>query len=229
MNYTRIIFIKISQQNNERNMKKLLLTIIALLILTPPLPAQIDLGVRLGANYSFRGFTGDAFQGYIADISDPSAITAHTGGVFAGINFGSFGIQLEGNLALEGFSIARIIEGDPFMDVIGGTTVNTEYINALLMARYQVDIPVIQPYVAAGINVGLPLMEIIGNPDITYLENYEFSQTGFAVSVGLRLLGIVSVDLRYSGGITDICSGRLDSTHPLFGQLLRLSLGLHIF
>ncbi|MDD3715734.1 MAG: outer membrane beta-barrel protein [Candidatus Marinimicrobia bacterium] len=210
-------------------MKKLPLTIMAVLILTLSLPAQIDLGVRLGANYPFRGFSGDAFQEYIADISDPSAITAYTGGVFAGVNFGSFGIQLEGNLALEGFSIARIIEGDPFMEVISGTTVNTEYINVLLMARYQVDIPVIQPYIAAGVNVGLPLMTIIENPNITFLENYEFSQTGFAVSVGLRLLSIISVDLRYSGGITDICSGQLDTTHPLFGQLIRLSLGLHLF
>lgn len=209
-------------------MKKILI-IISALLLAVSLSAQIDLGVRVGANYPFHGFTGDAFQSYIADISDPSSISGYTGGIFAGFNSGSFGLQLEGNLCLQGFSLARLIDGDPFMDVIGASNVNTDYINALLLLRYEVDIPVIQPYIAAGLNMGLPLTEMIGNPDMVYFENFDITKTGFAVSIGLRLLQFVSVDLRYCHGITDISSGEISYCDPMYGQLLRFSLGLHIF
>jgi hypothetical protein len=209
-------------------MKKFLLLFI-LLVPGLTLTAQIDLGIRAGAHYPFRGFSGDAFQEYINDISDPVNISAYTAGAFAGFNAGSFGIQVEGNLCLNGFSIARLIEGDPFMNVIGSTSIDMDYINALLLARYEVDLPVIRPYVAAGLNLGLPLPEMISNPDLVYFENFDITKTGFAVSLGLRLIDILSLDLRYYHGITNVVSGEISYCDPLYGQSLRLSLGIHIF
>lgn len=210
-------------------MKKTMLSIFGVLALAVSLSAQMDLGVRVSANYPFHGFSGDAFQQYVSDISDPARISGYTGGVFAGFHSGSFALLAEGNVCIQGFSISRLIDGDPFTDVIGSTSLNTDYINALLLLRYEVDLPVIQPYIAAGVNLGLPLTEMISNPDMTYFENFDITKTGLAVSLGIRLIEILSLDLRYYHGITDICSGEITYGDPVFGQLLRLSLGVHIF
>lgn len=210
------------------NMKKALVLLLSIFT-AASLFAQFDLGVRIGANYTYRGFEENAFADYAADISDPASINGYTVGVFAGMHSEGFGIQLEILAPVEGFSISRLIEGEPFTDIISGTRLNTEYVNAVLMARYGFELPVIEPYLGAGLSVGIPVAEMLSGEEYVLIENFDIMRLGLAFSFGVILLDVVDVDLRYNTGITDIYSGDISYTDPAFGQLIRLSLGFHIF
>ena len=189
--------------------------------------AQFNLGVRVSANYAYLG-TED-FQAYVNAVQDPENINGCMAGVFMGIGTNGFGIQLEANAPLNNFSVARLIYGDPFMDVISGTQLNYEYLNTVLMARFELDLAIIKPYIGAGINVRVPLVDLI-NEDVTVdLTDFDVNQLGYAFSVGVILLDIVDVDIRYTTGITDLTTLELITDDPNFGQLVRLSAGFHLF
>lgn len=188
--------------------------------------AQFDLGIKLGANYSY--IDTEEFQANISQISDLQNITGFVGGAFAVIGFGSFGLQLEGLFSMEGFSIDEIIQGEG-SDVIENTTIRTNYLNAVAMARYNIDLAVVAPFIAAGVNVGIPLGEaVVENPDID-LENFDFNQLGLAFAAGVKVLDMLDVEVRYVQGLTDIYTTELDDTQTTFSNLIRLSLGLYIF
>jgi hypothetical protein len=207
-------------------MKKVIIVLWSLL-LGSAIFAQFDLGVRVSANYPYLGM--DDYQVYLDAVQDPANINGYMTGVFMGTSFGNFGIQLEANAPLENFSIARLINGEPFMDVISGTQSNYQYLNAVLMARFEFDLSIIKPYVGAGINVGVPIVDLI-NEDVTVdIANFDINQLAYAFSLGVVLLDIVDVDLRYTTGITDIVTQELTTDDPNFGQLVRLSVGFHIF
>ena len=132
-------------------------------------------------------------------------------------------------LPVEGFSITRLLDGDPPMDVIGGTSFNTEYINAVLMAKFGIDLAVVRPFAGAGVSFGIPLEELMSGESNILIENYDVSRLGFAFSVGVGIFDLLDAEVRYTTGITDIYSGEIDRTHPYFGQLMRLNLAFHIF
>ncbi|MDZ7797179.1 MAG: outer membrane beta-barrel protein [Candidatus Marinimicrobia bacterium] len=209
-------------------MKKALVLLLSIFT-AASLFGQIDLGVRFGANYTYRGFEENAFAEYAGDITDPASINGYTGGVFAGMHSDGFGIQFEILAPVEGFSISRLLEGEPFSDIISGTRLSTEYVNAVLMARYGFDLSIAEPYLGVGFSFGIPVAEMLSGDAYILIENFDLTRLGLAFSVGVILLDIVDVDLRYNTGITDIYSGDISYTHPMFGQLIRLSLGFHIF
>jgi len=196
-------------------------------LLCSALFAQFNLGLRVSANYPYLG-TED-FQGYLDAVKDPASINGCMAGVFIGASFGNFGIQLEANAPLEDFSVARLVNGDPFMEVISGTQFNYQYVNAVLMARFELDLSIIKPYLGAGINVGVPIVDLINQETTVDMGNFDFNRLGFAFSFGVVLLDFIDVDLRYTTGITDISTFELLTDDPNFGQLVRLSVGLHLF
>ncbi len=206
-------------------MKKLTVVLMSVLLASFAF-AQFDLGVKLGANYSYIDSEEFDAQVYIDQFSDLQNITGFVGGAFAVIGFGDFGIQLEGLFSMEGFSIEEVIEGN-----IENTTIRTNYVNAVAMARYNIDLTIVSPYIAAGINVGVPLGDAVVEGSVVDIdiENFDFNKLGLAFAAGVKVLDMVDVELRYVKGVTDIYSADLDDTEPTFSNLIRLSVGLYIF
>ncbi len=206
-------------------MKKLTVVLMSVLLASFAF-AQFDLGVKLGANYSYIDSEEFDAQVYIDQFSDLQNITGFVGGAFAVIGFGDFGIQLEGLFSMEGFSIEEVIEGN-----IENTTIRTNYVNAVAMARYNIDLTIVAPYIAAGINVGVPLGDAVveGSVIDIDIENFDFNKLGLAFAAGVKVLDMVDVELRYVQGVTDIYSVDLDDSEPTFSNLIRLSVGLYIF
>jgi hypothetical protein len=207
-------------------MKKLLLILMCVLFASAAF-AQFDLGIKLGANYSYIQSEQFDFQEYIDEFSDLNNITGFVGGLFAGIGFGSFGIQAEGLFSMEGFYLEDIIDGDPG-DAIENTTIMTNYLNAALLARYNFNLPLIQPYLCAGVNVGVPL-DTEFDPDLINIEDFNLNKIGLAFGGGVNVFDMVDVDLRWVKGITDIYTAETDGENARFANLIRLSLGLYIF
>ena len=208
-------------------MKKLTIVLMSVLLASFAF-AQFDLGIKLGANYSYIDSDEFDAQVYIDQFSDLQNITGFVGGAFAVIGFGNFGIQLEGLFSMEGFSIEEIVDGGG-TDVIENTTIRTNYINAVAMARYNIDLAIVAPYVAAGVNVGIPLGEAVVEGAAIDIENFDFNNLGLAFAVGVKVLDMVDVEVRYVQGMTDIYSVSLDDSEPTFSNLVRLSVGLYIF
>jgi hypothetical protein len=204
-------------------MKKLTIVLMSVLLASFAF-AQFDLGVKLGANYSYIDSDEFDAQVYIDQFSDLQNITGFVGGAFAVIGFGNFGIQLEGLFSMEGFSIERAIEGD-----IENTNIRTNYVNAVAMARYNIDLTIVAPYVAAGVNVGIPLGDAVVEGAEIDIENFDFNNLGLAFAVGVKVLDMIDVEIRYVQGMTDIYSVDLDDSEPTFSNLVRLSVGLYIF
>ena len=188
--------------------------------------AQFDLGIKLGANYSYIDSEEFDAQVYIDQFSDLQNITGFVGGAFAVIGFGNFGIQLEGLFSMEGFSIENALEGD-----VANTTIRTNYVNAVALARYNIDLAIVAPYIAAGLNVGIPLGEaVVEGAEIDIdVENFDFNNLGLAFAAGVKVLDMIDVELRYVQGMTDIYSVSLDDSEPTFSNLVRWSVGLYIF
>ena len=206
-------------------MKKLIVVLMSVLLASFAF-AQFDLGIKLGANYSYIDSEEFDAQVYIDQFSDLQNITGFVGGGFAIIGFGNFGIQLEGLFSMEGFSIEGIVEGT---EGIENTTIRTNYLNAVAMARYNIDLAIAAPYIAAGVNVGIPLGDAVIEGAEVDLENFDFNNLGLAFAAGVKVLDMVDVELRYVQGLTDIYSADLDDTESTFSNLIRLSIGLYIF
>jgi len=206
-------------------MKKLIVVLMSVLLASFAF-AQFDLGIKLGANYSYIDSEEFDAQVYIDQFSDLQNITGFVGGGFAIIGFGNFGIQLEGLFSMEGFSIEGIVEGT---EGIENTTIRTNYLNAVAMARYNIDLAIAAPYIAAGVNVGIPLGDAVIEGAEIDLENFDFNNLGLAFAAGVKVLDMVDVELRYVQGLTDIYSADLDDTESTFSNLIRLSIGLYIF
>ncbi len=204
-------------------MKKLTIVLMSVLLASFAF-AQFDLGIKLGANYSYIDSEEFDAQVYIDQFSDLQNITGFVGGAFAVIGFGNFGIQLEGLFSMEGFSIERAIEGD-----IENTTIRTNYINAVAMARYNIDLAIVAPFIAAGVNVGIPLGDAVVEGAEIDIENFDFNNLGLAFAVGVKVLDMVDVELRYVRGMTDIYSLNEEEGEDTFSNLVRLSVGLYIF
>lgn len=207
-------------------MKKFIIVLWSFL-LSSVLFAQFDLGLRVSANYPYLG--KDDYQIYLDAIQDPTIINGYMAGVFIGASFGNYGIHLEATAPLEHFSIPRILDGDPLPNIISDTQFNYEYLDAVLMLRYELDLALIKPYVGAGINIGIPIMDIIDGNATIGMENFDSDKLGLAFSVGVVVLNFVDVDLRYTTGITDIVSGELLTDDLNYGEVVRLSFGLHIY
>ena len=208
-------------------MKKVLIVLMSVLLASFAF-AQFDLGIKLGANYSYIDSDEFDAQVYIDQISDLRNITGFVGGAFAVIGFGNFGIQLEGLFSMEGFSIEGIVV-DGATEVIENTTIRTNYLNAVAMARYNIDLAIVAPYIAAGFNVGIPLGDAVVEGQEINIENFDFNNLGLAFAVGVKVLDMIDVEVRYVQGLTDIYSADLDDTETTFSNLVRLSLGLYIF
>ena len=208
----------------EKEMKKLTLVVMSVLLASFAF-AQFDLGIKLGANYSYIDTDEFDAQVYIDQFSDLQNITGFVGGAFAVIGFGNFGIQLEGLFSMEGFAIEEIVLGGG----IENTTIRTNYVNAVAMARYNIDLAIAAPYIAAGVNVGIPLGEAVVEGAEIDIENFDFNNLGLAFAVGVKVLDMIDVELRYVQGLTDIYTVGLDDTEPTFSNLVRLSVGVYIF
>lgn len=208
-------------------MKKLLILLMCVSFASVAF-AQFDLGVKLGANYSYIESEEFDFQSYVDEVSDLANITGFVGGGFAIINFGSFGLQAEALFSMEGFSIEGVIEGGG-TDVIENTTIRTNYLNGVLMGRYNIDLAVVKPYVTAGFNLGIPLNdpEVVGEQ--IDVSNFDFTKMGLAFGAGVKLFDMVEADVRYVQGITDIYTAETADESTTFANVVRLSLGLYIF
>lgn len=195
--------------------------------------AEFDLGIKLGANYSYINPEGLDFQDHVDNFKELDNITGFVGGAFAVVGSDLLALQLEGLFSMEGFSIDQIIAGDGASDVIENTTIRTNYLNAVALARLNLPIALINPFIAVGVNVGIPL----GDPEIDEgveapaidLDNFDFKNLGLCFAGGFKVLDMVDVELRYVHGLTDIYSLETEDTESAFSRLIRLSLGLYIF
>ncbi|MEA2077135.1 MAG: outer membrane beta-barrel protein [Candidatus Marinimicrobia bacterium] len=207
-------------------MKKLTIVLMSVLLASFAF-AQFDLGLKLGANYSYIESEELDPQVYLDQFSNLENITGIVGGAFAVIGFGNFGIQLEGLFSVEGFSPEALLSEDPGT-VLDGVSITTNYLNAVVMARYNIDLAVVAPFVGAGINLGLPLGTEVEGMEID-LEDFDFTNIGLAFAAGVKVLDMVDVELRYVKGLTDISTQETSDDVTTFSNLVRLSLGLYIF
>ena len=206
-------------------MKKFVIVLMSVLLASFAF-AQFDLGIKLGANYSYIESEELDPQVYLDQFSSLENITGVVGGAFAVIGFGNFGVQLEGLFSVEGFDPEALLDEDPGT-VLEGVSVTTNYLNAVAMARYNIDLALVAPFIGAGINLGIPLgTEVEGDID---LEGFDFTTVGLAFAVGAKVLDMVDVELRYVKGMTDISTQETSEDPSTFSNLVRLSLGLYIF
>jgi hypothetical protein len=191
--------------------------------------AELNIGLKIGANYDYIQQSSFDHQPYFDQFADPGSINSYVGGIFAGFGAGFFSLHLETMMSMQGFDLQELIDGEDFFEVVKKTRIQTDYLNAVLMARFHLNLEVIKPYIAAGINVGIPIdWTNIAEQQIDF-NNYDLSRIGLAVSVGMKIFDLVDADLRFVNGITDIFSGDISYTDNTFAQLVRLSLGLYIF
>ncbi|MCK4812484.1 MAG: PorT family protein [Candidatus Marinimicrobia bacterium] len=207
-------------------MKKMLMVLMCVLLASAAY-AQFDLGIKLGANYSYIQSEEFDYEIYLEQFSDLANITGFVGGAFAVMGFGSLGIQAEALFSVEGLSLPDAFEGD-IEGATGDATIQTNYLNAVLMARYNIDLSIVKPFITAGVNVGIPLGESVIEGEID-IENFDLTKLGLAFGAGIQLFDMVDVEIRYVQGITDIYTGETDDTESTFANLIRLSLGLYIF
>jgi hypothetical protein len=207
-------------------MKKLVIVLMSVLLASFAF-AQFDLGIKLGANYSYIESEELDPQVYIDQFSNLESITGVVGGAFAVIGFGNFGIQLEGLFSVEGVDPQALLDGTT-TDPLDGVTVTTNYLNAVAMARYNIDLAIVAPFVGAGINLGIPLDTEIAGADYD-LSGFDFTNVGLAFAAGVKVLDMVDVELRYVKGMTDISTQETNDGTSTFSNLVRLSLGLYIF
>jgi hypothetical protein len=215
-------------QKEIGKMKKLMVVLMSVLLASFAF-AQFDLGIKLGANYSYIDSEEFDVQQYVDEFSDLQNITGFVGGAFAVIGFGNFGIQLEGLFSMEGFSIEEIVADGEVGDIIDNTTIRTNYLNAVAMARYNLPLPLVSPFIGVGVNIGVPLGDAVVEGQEIDLDNFDFNQLGLTFAGGVKLLDMVDVELRYVQGLTDIYSLSDEDNEPTFSNLIRLSLGLYIF
>ena len=206
-------------------MKKMLIVLMSVLLASFAF-AQFNLGLKLGANYTYIESEQIDPQVYLDQFSDLQNITGVVGGAFATIGFGNFGIQLEGLFSVEGFDPEALLLEDPGT-VLEGVSVTTNYLNAVAMARYNIDLAIIKPFVGVGVNLGIPLDTSFEGYEFDP-SDFDFTTVGLAVAAGVKVLDMVDVELRYVKGMTDIMS-QDDNEDPTFSNLVRLSLGLYIF
>ncbi|MBN2781239.1 MAG: PorT family protein [Candidatus Marinimicrobia bacterium] len=205
-------------------MKKLTVALMCVLLASFAF-AQFDLGVKLGANYSYIDTEEFNAQLYIEEFSDLANITGFVGGAFAVVGFGPIALQLEGLFSMEGFAI---VPEDP-TSVLETTTIRTNYLNAVAMGRFNIDLAIVEPFISAGVNVGIPLGESVVEGETIDLEDFDFTKLGLAFGAGVKILDMVEVELRYVQGLTDIYTATTDDTETTFANLVRLSVGLYIF
>ena len=188
--------------------------------------AQFDFGIKLGANYSYIHSDEFVYHDYEYEFSDLQGITGFVGGAFAIIGFGNFGIQLEGLYSVEGFSIGLFNEGS---DDTHNIKILTYNLNAVAMARYNLPTSFVSPFIAVGVNAGIPLGNLIYIGGIVDMDNFDFRKVGLCLAVGAKVLDIVDVELRYMKGLTDIYSLNEEDSEITSSNLIRLSLGIYIF
>jgi hypothetical protein len=209
-------------------MKKMNIAFMCLLIASTAF-AGFDLGIKLGANYSYIEQESIDFQPYFDQFADLGSINSYVGGIFTGFGIGFFSLHLEAMMSMQGFELQELVDGEDFFEVVKRIQFRTDYLNAALMARFHLDLQVIKPYIAAGINVGMPInWADLENIQIDF-NNFSPDRLGLAFSVGVKIFDLVDADLRYVHGITDIFSGDISFSDDTFGNLVRLSLGLYIF
>ena len=196
-------------------------------LLSSALFAQFDLGLRVGANYPYVGM--EDYRVYEEMFSYRANIKGYMAGAFVGASSGNFGLHLEANVPLENFNFHGIIDGDPFLEVISDAKLNYQYLNAVLMARYQLNILLFKPYLGVGINVGIPILDLIDENATIDMRDFDVNQLAYAVSAGIVVLDFLDVEVRYTSGITDLVNGELLTDDPNFGETVRLSFGLHIY
>ncbi|MBW6458779.1 MAG: PorT family protein [FCB group bacterium] len=191
--------------------------------------AGFDLGIKLGANYNYIDQETFEYQPYFDQFADLGSINSYVGGIFTGFGIGFFSLHLEAMMSMQGFDLQELVDGEDFFEVVKRTQFRTDYLNAALMARFHLDLQVIKPYIAAGINVGMPIDW--ANPENIQIDfsNFTPDRLGLAFSVGIKIFDLIDADLRYVHGITDILTGDISFTDHTFGQLVRLSVGLYIF
>ncbi|MDZ7797152.1 MAG: porin family protein [Candidatus Marinimicrobia bacterium] len=176
-------------------MKKLMIILMCVLFASAAF-AQFDLGIKLGANYSYIESEEFDFQGYVDEFSDMENITGFVGGGFAMINLGSFAVQGEALFSMEGFSIEGILEGEG-TDVIDNTTIRTNYLNGVVLGRYNIDLAIVKPFVIGGFNVGIPL----GDPEVygqgIEISDFDFTKMGLVFGAGVKAFDMVELDVRF--------------------------------
>lgn len=207
-------------------MKKTIIVLLGVLV-GSGLFAQFDFGLRFSANYPYQII--ENYQVSVDAIEDLDNITGHMAGVFIGTSFGNLGVRLEANAPLENFSLARLIDGDQFVDVMSDTKFNYRYLNTVLMAHLELDLTIIKPYVGAGLNFGMPIEDLLTGDASINPSDFDVSRLGYAFSAGMVLFELIDVDIRYTTGMTDLASFQLIKNGQNFGRLVRLSLGLHIY
>jgi len=208
-------------------MKKLLIVLMSVLLASFAF-AQFDLGLKLGANYTYIESEELDPQVYLDQFSDLGNITGVVGGAFGVIGFGNFGIQLEGLFSVEGFDPEALLLEDPGT-VLNDVSVTTNYLNAIAMARYNIDLALVAPFIGAGINLGIPLGTDVEGIDIEDLADFDFTTIGLTFAAGVKVLDMVDVELRYVKGLTDLSTQETSEDESRFSNLVRLSLGLYIF
>lgn len=206
-------------------MKKLIVILMSVLLASFAF-AGFDLGIKLGANYSYIESGESAIQDNIENFKSFDNINGFVGGIFTVIGGDRFGLQLEGLFSMEGFSIEQ---GGELADAIENTTIRTNYLNLVALARFNLPLRVLNPFVAIGVNGGIPLGEAEFDPELINIDNFDFKNLGLCAAVGFKVFDMVDVEVRYVKGLTDIYSLETDTSEPTFSNLVRLSLGLYIF
>ncbi len=167
-------------------MKKLLLSLVVLMSSTVAM-AQIDLGIKAGANLDFNKITLETFD----DLSFDNPATA---GFHAGLQ-----LRLNTKLGL-------YVQGDAIYN-FSSTKANfkLEDVENLLYKSHSIDIPVVvgfkfaflRVYAGPKFNLGISHSAEMGGHDADF--SYDQNVMNYQAGIGLDLLGKITLDVNYNG------------------------------
>lgn len=184
--------------------------LILLFVIPTALSAQINLGIKAGANYNYNGFSSDSLN-----LSFNNAVSFSGGGLVR-VKIKRISLQVEGLFISRKGTISQ-----------GGVEKNIDFYSfdlPLLVGYKIVDLKVVKLRINAGIIPSYTLQSL-GD-----LEGANFEDSFYSAAAGVSLdIPLFLFDLRYQGAIGDYYSlQHINSSTTLSNSLLTLSVAWKI-
>jgi len=184
--------------------------VILLFVIPTALTAQVNIGIKAGANYNFNGFSSDSLN-----LSLDNAVS-YSGGAFVRVKIKKISLQAEGLFLSRKGQVSN-----------AGVNKNINFYSfdlPLLIGYKIMDLKVLKIRINAGI---IPSYTIKNLGD---LDEANFEDSFYSAAAGVSLdIPLFLFDLRYQGAIGDYYSlQHINSSTTLTNSLLTLSVAWKI-
>lgn len=191
-------------------MKKLFPLIVAVLFALP-ISAQINIGLKGGANYSFTDYKSD-----LPNLSFSNA-ASWCGGAFARVKLKKFHVMAEGLFTGH--------QGGMKVDLNTESKINFYTVDVPLLIGYKlIDLKVAKIRLNAGVVPSFTVMKLGDLPSADYKDSYLSAAGGVSLDIPLFIF-----ELRYQGGLGEYYKVESNITNTtITNNMLTLSMGWKI-